>query len=91
LIVLGSGPPVGEVAPVAPGYQDFLAYPVGVFQDEGPASPLPGLGGAHQAGGSGANYDHVVAFRSAPVATWLGRCGPRAALGCRWALGHSNL
>jgi hypothetical protein len=30
-------------------------------------------------------------LRSAPVATWLGRCGPGAVLGCEWALGHSNL
>ena len=81
-MVFGNGPPVGEVAPAAPGYQNLLAYLVGVLQDEDPASPFPSLGGAHQSGGSGANDDHVVALRSASVATWLGRCGPGALLGC---------
>ena len=54
----GSG--VGEITASAAGDQDLAARLVGVVEQQHPAAPLPGRGGAHQAGRPGPDHDHVV-------------------------------
>ena len=50
---------VREVAPAAAGDADLFADDVVVLDEQHPAAALPGLGGAHHAGGASADDDHV--------------------------------
>ncbi|MCY1176358.1 hypothetical protein D9M73_166250 [compost metagenome] len=53
------GVQVGEVAAPAAGHEDFLAWLVGVVEQQHPAAATGTELGAHQAGGAGAKDDHV--------------------------------
>ena len=48
--ILGLAVEVGEIAAAAAGDENFLAQPVGVFEDRDAASALARFDGAHQAG-----------------------------------------
>ncbi|MNR25023.1 hypothetical protein D3C85_1421430 [compost metagenome] len=50
---------VGEVAAAAAGHEDLLAGLVGVVEHQYPAATAGAELGAHQAGGAGAEDDHV--------------------------------
>jgi hypothetical protein len=52
---------VGEVAAAAAGDADLLGELGGVVDDQHAAPALAGFGGAHHAGGAGADHDHVEA------------------------------
>lgn len=50
---------VREIAAAATGHQDLLAHPVGTLQNDDAAAALARNHGAHQPGGSAADYDNV--------------------------------
>ena len=60
---------IGEVAAPAAGDADLLGELGGVVDDQHAASALTGFGGAHHAGGAGADHDDV----EVGCEVWVGR------------------
>ena len=51
---------IGEIAAPAAGDQDLLADPLGVLDEQHPATALTGNGRTHQSGGAAAKNDDIV-------------------------------
>ena len=68
------GVDVGEVAAPAAGDADLLAGVLGMVEHQHRAAALAGFDAGHEAGGAGAEDDHVIMLHGVGMAVFRGRC-----------------
>ena len=75
---IGRAMNVGEVAAATSGDEDFAAGLGVVFEQDNAAAALSGDGGAHEAGGAGAEDDGVIIVHSSQFVVLSMSCEPSA-------------